>query len=89
MPAAVKGKNGKSKADRAKAARLKANRLKVRTHRAKLRSQGLRPVQFWVPDVRSPEFLAEARRQSLLLNASAQDKEDMDFIEAISDRIQA
>jgi Protein of unknown function (DUF3018) len=63
----------------------KAAREKVRAHRARLRAQGLRPIQFWVPDVRSPEFLAEAKRQCLLLNASAQDKEDMDFIEAISD----
>lgn len=86
MPAAAKGKNGKSKTGRATAARLKANRLKVRAHRAKLRAQGLRPVQIWVPDVRSPEFLAEARRQTLLLNASAHDKKDMAFIEAISDR---
>lgn len=63
----------------------KAAREKVRAHRARLRAQGLRPIQFWVPDVRSPEFLAEAKRQCLSLNASAQDKEDMDFIEAISD----
>jgi Zn-dependent M28 family amino/carboxypeptidase len=35
-------------------------RAKVRTHREKLRAQGLRPIQIWVPDVRSPEFAAEA-----------------------------
>ncbi|MCM0019289.1 MAG: antitoxin MazE family protein [Tagaea sp.] len=64
----------------------KAAREKVRAHRARLRAQGLRPIQFWVPDVRSPDFLAEAKRQCFLLNASAQDKEDMDFIEAISIR---
>ena len=39
-------------------------RDKVRAHRARLRRRGLRPVQFWVPDVRSPGFPAEALRQS-------------------------
>jgi hypothetical protein len=36
-----------------------------------------------VPDVRSPEFEAEARRQSLAVAQSAQAKDDQDFVEAI------
>ena len=47
-----------------------------------MRAQGLRPIQIWVPDVRSPEFAAEAHRQSALVAAAAGD--DMDFVEAIS-----
>lgn len=39
-------------------------RDKVRAHRARLRRRGLRPVQFWVPDVRAPGFPTEAQRQS-------------------------
>ena len=36
----------------------KPSRLKVWDHRERLRQQGLRPVQIWVPDVRSPAFQA-------------------------------
>ena len=39
-------------------------RLKVREHRARLRAQGLRPIQIWVPDVRALAFRAEGHRQS-------------------------
>jgi len=42
-------------------------RDKVRAHRHRLRRQGLRPVQLWVPDTRSPEFARDARRQCLLM----------------------
>ena len=59
-------------------------RAKVRTHREKLRAQGLRPIQIWVPDVRSPEFAAEARRQSLLVSQSPQEAEDQAWVEAVS-----
>ncbi len=39
------------------------SRQKVRAHRERLRAQGLRPLQVWVPDTRSPKFAAEAARQ--------------------------
>jgi hypothetical protein len=38
-----------------------------------------------VPDVRSPEFAAEARRQSLLIANSPQEADDQAFIDSISD----
>ena len=60
------------------------SREKVREHRKRLRAQGLRPIQIWVPDVRSPEFAAEAHRQSLLIANSPQEADDMAFIESIS-----
>lgn len=63
----------------------KSSRDKVRKHRQKLREQGLRPIQIWVPDVRSPEFAAEAHRQSMAVARSPYEKEDQDFIESISD----
>jgi hypothetical protein len=66
-----------------KAAKAKA-RAKVRAHRARLRAQGLRPIQIWVPDTRSPEFAAEARRQSLRLARSRHEADDQAFIDAIS-----
>src|SRR3546814_13438261 len=43
---------------------------RVREHPRRLRAQGLRPVQIWVPDVRSPEFEAPPRRQSAAVAAS-------------------
>jgi hypothetical protein len=63
---------------------VKPSRDKVKAHRERLRAQGLRPIQIWVPDTRSPEFAAEARRQSLLVANSPHAKEDQDFINAIS-----
>ena len=58
-------------------------RQRVRSHRARLRAQGLRPIQMWVPDVRSPEFAAEAHRQSAAVAASAQAADDQAFIDAL------
>ncbi len=62
-----------------------AVRERVSAYRARMRAQGLRPVQIWVPDVRSPAFAAEAHRQSALVAAADGATDDMDFIEAVSD----
>lgn len=64
----------------------KPSRVKVREHRERLRAQGLRPIQIWVPDVRAPSFRAEAHRQSLAVAASGHAHEDQAFIDAVSDR---
>jgi DNA-binding LacI/PurR family transcriptional regulator len=48
-------------------------RKRVQEHRKRLRAQGLRPVQIWVPDVRSPEFEREAHRQAAAVAASRYD----------------
>lgn len=45
----------------------------------------MRPIQIWVPDMRSPAFVKEARRQSLAVANSPQAGEDQDFIDAIGD----
>ena len=66
--------------------RSKSSRDKVRAHRQRLRQQGLRPIQIWLPDLRSPAFVAEAHRQSLAVATSPHAAEDQDFIDAISDR---
>ena len=66
--------------------RSKSSRDKVRAHRNRLLQQGLRPIQIWVPDMRSPTLVAEAHRQSLAVARSAHAKEDQEFIDAISDR---
>lgn len=74
MPATAKRKPSRAK-----------TRNKVRAHRARLRAQGLRPIQVWVPDVRAPAFKAEARRQSRLVAALPGEGDTMDFIESITD----
>jgi hypothetical protein len=63
----------------------KPSRTKVRAHRERLRAQGLRPIQIWVPDVRSPSFRSEAHRQSAAIAASAHAREDQAFIDAVTD----
>ncbi len=63
----------------------KPSRIKVREHRERLREQGLRPIQIWVPDVRSPAFRSEAHRQSAAVAASGRAADDQAFIDAISD----
>jgi Protein of unknown function (DUF3018) len=63
----------------------KPSRVKVREHRERLRSQGLRPIQIWLPDVRAPSFRSEAHRQSLAVATSAHAREDQAFIDAVSD----
>jgi Protein of unknown function (DUF3018) len=62
----------------------KATREKVSAHRARLRAQGLRPIQIWVPDTRSPAFAQAARRQSRAVARSRQEADDLTFIDSIS-----
>jgi hypothetical protein len=62
----------------------KTSQTKVREHRDRLRKQGLRPIQIWVPDVRSRAFRSEAHRQSVLVASSAHAHDDQAFINAIS-----
>jgi hypothetical protein len=57
---------------------------RVSAHRARLRAQGLRPIQIWVPDVRSERFAEEAKRQSQLVASADAQSEDQAFVEAIS-----
>lgn len=63
----------------------KSSKDKVRAHRERLRRQGLRPIQIWVPDVRSPDFSAEAHRQSLAVARSGLAEADQDFIDTVSE----
>lgn len=69
---------------RRRAARAAVAR-RVQKHREALRAAGLRPIQIWVPDVRSKSFAVQARRQSLAIAKSAQEQEDLAFIESIAD----
>lgn len=61
------------------------SRDKVRAHRERLRRRGLRPIQIWVPDVRSRAFVREAQRQSQLVARATADSDDQAFVEAVSE----
>jgi surfactin synthase thioesterase subunit len=65
--------------------RPKTSREKVRAHRERLRRQGLRPLQIWVPDVNAPSFKKQAHRQSLAVARSVHAQADQEFIDAISE----
>jgi Protein of unknown function (DUF3018) len=64
--------------------RMASSRDRVRQYRQRLRQQGLRSIQIWVPDVNAPEFVREAHRQSALVAASDQDADDQAFVDAVS-----
>ena len=60
-------------------------KLRVEAHRARLRAQGLRPIQIWVPDVRSQQFVSQAHLQSLAVAQSTHAADDQFYIDSISD----
>lgn len=60
----------------------------MQRYRQRLRAEGLRPVQMWVPDTRGEEFLREFRRQTLLVaarEAAHEDSEEARAIQALLD----
>jgi Protein of unknown function (DUF3018) len=57
-------------------------------YRRRMRERGYRPVQVWVPDVRSARFTAEAHREALALAEADRHSDDMDFVEAISVQVE-
>ena len=63
----------------------RSSRDKVRLHRERLRAQGLRPVQIWVPDVRARSFISAARKQSKAIAASEHAGADQRFIDALAE----
>lgn len=81
----TQSKKSKSKSNSKSRSKPKTSREKVAAYRAKMRAKGMRLVQMWVPDTRTPEFAAEARRQSRLLARDPRDKADQDFVESLID----
>ena len=61
------------------------SRDKVRNHRARMKAKGMKLVQYWVPDVTSPEFKEQAHRESLLIANSPHEADDQAFIDSISE----
>ncbi|MCC6496945.1 MAG: DUF3018 family protein [Propionibacteriaceae bacterium] len=61
-----------------------AVRDRVSEYRRRMRERGYRPVQVWVPDVRTAQFAAEAHRQAALVALADQAGDDQAFVEAIT-----
>ena len=59
---------------------------KMKEYRNRLRASGLRPIQLWVPDVRSQKIIDEIRKQSLRVSSDSQDSRIMDFVESVMDQ---
>ncbi|WP_298292994.1 antitoxin MazE family protein [Thiomonas sp.] len=60
---------------------IQASRSKVARHRERMRAAGLRPVQFWVQDTRSPEFVAQLRQQCQNLKGDPAEDDVLRFTE--------
>jgi len=58
-------------------------RKKVASYRSRLRAAGLRPIQIWVPDARSPRIAEGARAQSRRVSRRKSERETIDWLEAI------
>jgi hypothetical protein len=57
---------------------------RMASYRQRMRAAGLRPVQIWVPDTRSPDFAETCRRQAREVAASDPGGDEiMDFIAAV------
>jgi hypothetical protein len=59
----------------------KSTSNKLTRHRERMRAAGLRPVQFWVPDTRAPEFVALVRLQCQALAKDPAETEVLGFTE--------
>ena len=56
---------------------------KFRTYRANKRRQGLKLVRLWLPDPKSAAFRRRIRQQCVALRGQTEDREALDFIEAV------
>lgn len=70
------------KATRSNAERPKTARERMASRRKRLRAQGLRLVQHWVPDVRDPRVRADLLRQGRLLGQHPENAEIDAWIDA-------
>jgi hypothetical protein len=65
---------------------LSAN--KTIRHRERMRAAGLRPVQFWVPDTRSPDFAARVRKQCRSLKSDPAEAEILHFTQEAATHVE-
>ena len=72
-------------ASKPKAKGPKTARERMSARRKRLRAQGLRPVQHWVPDLRDPRVRAAIRREAALLARHPENAAIDDWIDAAYD----
>lgn len=60
-------------------------RQRMASRRERLRAQGLRPVQHWVPDLRDPKVVADLKRQAKLMAQHPQNAELDDWLDKAID----
>jgi hypothetical protein len=65
------------------AAKRKTSRESVRAYRQRMRRNGFRQVNLWVPDTRAPGFIKECRRQSRLASVSKESEVDEFLLGAV------
>ena len=58
---------------------------RMTARRERLRAQGLRPVQHWVPDLRNPKVRAQLRREAAMMARHPENAAVDDWIEAVYD----
>ncbi|SIO06929.1 Protein of unknown function [Sulfurivirga caldicuralii] len=58
---------------------------RVRRYREKMRAEGFRLVQLWVPDTRSEAFRRQCREQSLRLKNDPNEADTLTWIEHATD----
>ena len=68
-----------------KGSRTKSSGDKVSAYRERMPRPGMKRIEIWVPDPKSPYFAAEARRQAQMIAESSYEKEDQAFIDAVSE----
>lgn len=57
---------------------------RVSEYRRRMRERGYRPVQMWVPDVRTSAFAAEAKRQANEVAHADSIGDEQAYVEAVS-----
>jgi hypothetical protein len=68
-----------------KKAKPRTPQQRMASRRERLRAQGLRPVQHWVPDLRDPKVLAEIRREGAMLSKHPEDSAIDDWLDTVRD----
>jgi hypothetical protein len=68
-----------------KKAKPRTPQQRMASRRERLRAQGLRPVQHWVPDLRNPRVLREIRREAAMLSKHPEDAAIDDWLDTVRD----
>ena len=63
----------------------KTPQQRMAARRKRLRAQGLRPIQHWVPDLRDPKVRADLRRQAKLMARPVEGGAVDEWIEQVYD----